>query len=84
MEKKVFRVSIEDALDILRGKNVLMNDSEKRRFCSEVADMLEYLNERNNILIEQNYRLSERIAIMTEEKFNEEGFADEEDFGNID
>lgn len=68
MDKLVFKISIQDAIDILRGKSVLMDDCEKRQFCSEVANMLEFLNEQNGLLIEQNYRLSERLAIIAEGK----------------
>ena len=71
MEKLKFKISVKDATEILRGKAVLMTDTEKRAARYEIANMLEFLSEQNSLLMERNYQLEERISIMTEGTIND-------------
>ena len=71
MEKLKFKISVKDATEILRGKAVFMTDTEKRAARYEIANMLEFLSEQNSLLMERNYQLEERIAIMTEGVVND-------------
>lgn len=71
MEKLKFKISVKDATEILRGKAVFMTDAEKRAARYEIANMLESLSEQNSLLMERNYQLEERIAIMTEGTIND-------------
>lgn len=71
MEKLKFKISVKDATEILRGKAVFMTDVEKRAARYEIANMLEFLSEQNSLLMERNYQLEERIAIMKEGVVND-------------
>ena len=71
MEKVHWKLTPDQAHDLLTGRIVVTSEAELRCAMSEIADMVITLNEQNEMLRERCYILEERIAIMTEGAVND-------------
>ena len=71
MEHKKWKLTAQQAADILLGRSVLTSEAERRQALTEIAQMVIFLREQNELLTERCYQLEERIAIMTEGVVND-------------
>lgn len=64
MEHKKWKLTAQQAADILLGRSVLTSEAERRQALNEIAQMIEELTERC-------YLLEERLAIIEEGSIND-------------